>query len=32
MRYAYVEPPKGKGERILYELKAFARSFLFEEP
>ena len=32
MRYVYITPPKGGRDRALYELRAFARSFLFEEP
>ena len=32
VRYVYVEPPKGRRARAIYELKALARSFFFEEP
>ncbi len=32
MRYVLVAPPKKKLDRALYELKTFARSFLFHEP
>ena len=32
MRYVYVAPPKTKGRRFAYEVKALARSFLFDEP